>query len=84
MQEARIAVLIPCYNEELAVAKVVQDFRAVLPQAEVYVFDNNSTDATREVAVAAGALVRHVGRPGKGNVVRRMFADVDADIYILV
>jgi len=81
---ARIAVLIPCYNEEVAVARVVHDFREALPKARIYVFDNNSTDATRANALAAGAIVRHVARPGKGNVVRRMFADVDADIYVLV
>lgn len=80
----RIAVLIPCYNEEVAVARVVHGFREALPKARIYVFDNNSTDATRANALAAGAIVRHVARPGKGNVVRRMFADVDADIYVLV
>ena len=84
IDHARIAVLIPCYNEAVAVAQVVQGFREALPGARIYVFDNNSTDATRENALAAGAVVRHVARPGKGNVVRRMFADVDADIYILV
>lgn len=81
---AHIAVLIPCYNEQVAVAQVVHDFREALPQARIYVFDNNSTDATRANALSAGAIVRHVARPGKGNVVRRMFADVDADIYVLV
>jgi glycosyltransferase involved in cell wall biosynthesis len=84
IDHARIAVLIPCYNEEVAVAQVVHDFREALPQARIYVFDNNSTDDTRANAFAAGAIVRHVARPGKGNVVRRMFADVDADIYVLV
>ena len=84
IDRARIAVLIPCYNEEVAVAQVVRDFGEALPQALIYVFDNNSTDATRANALAAGAIVRHVARPGKGNVVRRMFADVDADIYLLV
>jgi glycosyltransferase involved in cell wall biosynthesis len=83
MDETRVAVLIPCHNEELTVAQVVQGFQAVLPRADIYVFDNNSTDATRAKALAAGARVRHVARPGKGNVVRRMFADVEADIYVM-
>jgi hypothetical protein len=82
--ETRIAVLVPCYNEQAAVAQVVGDFRAELPDADIYVYDNNSTDRTIEVARAAGATVRHEGRQGKGHVVRRMFADVDADIYVLV
>lgn len=81
--ELRIAVLIPCFNEEQAVTQVVRQFRDALPGADVYVFDNNSTDATRPLAVAAGAIVRHVALPGKGNVVRRMFADVEADVYVL-
>ncbi len=80
----RIAVLVPCYNEELTVTQVVRGFREALPQARIYVFDNNSADATRANALAAGAIVRHVALPGKGNVVRRMFADVEADIYVLV
>src|SRR5712692_5520358 len=80
----RLAVLVPCFNEEAAIAKVVADFRAVLPEATIYVYDNNSTDRTAEVARAAGALVRREMHQGKGNVVRRMFADVDADIYVLV
>lgn len=80
----RIAVLVPCYNEEVAVAKVVNDFRAVLPTATIFVFDNNSTDNTLAVARAAGAEVFREKHQGKGFVVRRMFADVDADIYVLV
>jgi Glycosyl transferase family 2 len=80
----RVAVLVPCFNEEAAIGKVVADFRAVLPAAAVYVCDNNSTDRTVEVARAAGALVRRELHQGKGNVVRRMFADVDADVYVLV
>ena len=80
----RVAVLVPCFNEEAAIAKVVADFRAALPEAAIYVYDNNSTDRTAEVARAAGALVRREMHQGKGNVVRRMFADVDADIYVLV
>ena len=74
----------PCFNEEAAIAQVVRDFRAALPQATIYVYDNNSTDRTVEVARAAGAVVRRELRQGKGNVVRRMFADIDADIYVLV
>jgi glycosyltransferase involved in cell wall biosynthesis len=81
---ARIAVLIPCRNEEVAITKVVNDFKATLPRADVYVYDNNSTDRTAELARAAGAIVRSEMRQGKGNVVRRMFADIEADIYILV
>lgn len=80
----RIAVMAPCLNEAAAIAKVVADFRAALPDADIYVFDNASTDDTSAVAAAAGALVRKESRPGKGHVVRRMFADVEADIYIMV
>lgn len=80
----RVAVLVPCYNEEAAIGRVVADFRAELPDAVVYIYDNNSTDRTAEVARAAGATVRRERRQGKGNVVRRMFADVEADIYVLV
>jgi glycosyltransferase involved in cell wall biosynthesis len=78
------AVLIPCLNEETTVGEVVAAFRAALPGATVYVFDNNSVDRTASVAAEAGAVVRHVSLPGKGNVVRRMFADIDADAYLLV
>jgi glycosyltransferase involved in cell wall biosynthesis len=80
----RVAVLVPCFNEEIAVAKVVADFRAALPHAAIYVYDNNSTDRTAAAARAAGAVVRREMHQGKGNVVRRMFADIDADIYVLV
>jgi glycosyltransferase involved in cell wall biosynthesis len=80
----RIAVLIPCFNEQSTVADVVNDFRRVLPAAIVYVYDNNSTDSTRELAANAGAIVRSESLQGKGNVVRRMFADVEADAYVLV
>jgi glycosyltransferase involved in cell wall biosynthesis len=80
----RIAVLVPCYNEEAAVATVIADFRKSLPTARIFVYDNNSSDRTAEVARAAGAEVRTERRQGKGHVVRRMFADVDADIYVLV
>lgn len=79
-----VAVLIPCYNEAATIAKVVGDFRAVLPEATVYVYDNASTDDTAAVAAAAGAVVRSEPRRGKGNVVRSMFRDVDADYYIMV
>jgi len=79
----RVAVLLPCYNEAAAIAQTVADFRAALPEATIYVYDNNSTDATVEVAKAAGAVVRTERMQGKGNVVRRMFADIDADIYIM-
>lgn len=82
--EPRVAVLIPCHNEEAAIGTVVADFRAALPDAEIYVYDNASTDKTTEVATRAGAIVRFEALKGKGNVVRRMFADVDADIYVLV
>ena len=81
---ARIAVLVPCYNEEAAIVAVVRDFRAALPAADIYVYDNLSEDATAERAREAGAIVRREERRGKGNVVRRMFADVEADIYVLV
>jgi glycosyltransferase involved in cell wall biosynthesis len=80
----RVALLVPCFNEEQAIAKVIADFRAALPRATIYVYDNNSTDRTAEVAGAHGAVVRRETRQGKGNVVRRMFADVDADVYVLV
>ena len=80
----RIAVLVPCFNEEAAIAKVVADFRAALPEAPVYVYDNNSTDRTAEVARRAGAVVAREAHQGKGHVVRRMFADVDADVLVLV
>ena len=79
----RIAVLLPCYNEEAAVAQTVAGFRAALPGAEIYVYDNNSADNTREVAAKAGAIVRTEKMQGKGHVVRRMFADVEADIYVM-
>jgi len=79
-----VAILVPCYNEACTVARVVTDFRTVLPAATVYVYDNNSTDDTAARAAAAGAVVRREPLQGKGNVIRRMFADIDADIYVLV
>lgn len=84
LQDLRIAVLVPCRNEAASITKVVQDFRAALPGATVFVYDNNSDDETAELASQAGAVVRFEILPGKGNVVRRMFADVEADIYVLV
>jgi hypothetical protein len=83
-RDHEIAVLVPCFNEELTVGKTVAAFREALPLATVYVYDNNSTDRTVEVARAAGAVVRAEPRQGKGYVVRRMFADIDADVFVLV
>jgi glycosyltransferase involved in cell wall biosynthesis len=80
----RIAVLIPCFNEAVAVPTVIRDFAAALPEARIYVYDNNSTDNTVEIAKAAGAIVRKQDLQGKGHVVRRMFADIDADVYVMV
>ena len=80
----RIAILVPCYNEALTIGAIVRDFRACLPGAQIHVFDNNSSDDTVAIARAAGALVRSVPHQGKGNVIRRMFADIEADIYIMV
>ena len=84
MKPARIAVLIPSFNEAVAIGKVVGDFRACLPGAVVYVYDNNSTDGTVQAATEAGAVVRREGLQGKGHVIRRMFADIEADAYVLV
>ena len=80
----KIAVLVPCYNESKTVKKVVEDFRRVLPEATVYVYDNNSTDGTDEIARAAGAVVRYEHQQGKGNVIRRMFREIDAEVYLMV
>ena len=80
----RIALIVPCYNEEAAISAVVQGFRQAMPELDIFVFDNNSTDRTVEVAIAVGANVVAVPLRGKGNVVRRMFADVDADLYVMV
>jgi|SRR5579859_94604 len=84
MPRPRIAILIPCYNEELTIARVVRDFRAELPEAEIYVFDNNSTDRTVEEAREAGAHIAYERRQGKGFVVQAMFYQVDADVYVMV
>ncbi len=81
--QLRIAILLPCYNEEAAVAQTVAAFRAALPAARLYVYDNNSRDRTREVAEQAGAVVREERMQGKGHVVRRMFADIEADVYVM-
>ena len=84
MKDKKIAVLIPCYNEELTVEKTVSDFKRVLPNADIYVYNNNSKDRTKELALKAGAIVRDEYRQGKGAVVRSMFRDIDADVYIMV
>ena len=78
-----VAVLLPCFNEEVTIGKVVRDFKAALPDATVYVYDNNSTDHTAEIAAAEGAIVRREPRQGKGNVIRAMFEDIDADVYVM-
>ncbi|EOS7745342.1 glycosyltransferase [Enterococcus hirae] len=83
-QQEKIAVLIPCYNEEATISTVIADFRRELPEAEIYVYDNNSTDTTYELAVACGAIVKKEPRQGKGNVIRQMFFDIDADYYLMV
>ncbi|MBQ8815490.1 MAG: glycosyltransferase [Lachnospiraceae bacterium] len=80
----KIAVLVPCYNEAVTVEKVVTDFKAVLPEATIYVYDNNSTDGTDELARKAGAVVRYEYQQGKGNVIRRMFSEIDAECYLMV
>ncbi len=80
----QVAVLVPCFNEEIAITQVIADFKKALPQAEIYVYDNNSKDQTKEKAIAAGAIVRSEHLQGKGNVVKRMFADIEADIYVMV
>lgn len=84
MPNKKIAVLIPCYNEELTVEKTVSDFKRVLPDADIYVYNNNSKDRTKELALKAGAIVKDEYRQGKGAVVRSMFRDIDADVYIMV
>ena len=83
-QNKQVAVLIPCYNESLTIEKVVKDWMEALPEADVYVYDNNSTDGTAEIAKNAGAIVRYEYQQGKGNVVRRMFREIDADCYIMI
>ena len=80
----KVAVLIPCYNEAVTIGKVVDDFKRVLPDADIYVYDNNSKDGTADIAREHGAIVKFEGRQGKGNVVRSMFRDIDADYYLMV
>lgn len=82
-QNLSVAVLLPCYNEEVTIGKVVRDFKASLPDATIYVYGNNSTDRTAEIAEAEGAIVRREPRQGKGNVIRAMFEDIDADVYVM-
>lgn len=79
----KIAVLVPCYNESATIEKVIQDFKSALPDAVIYVYDNNSSDGTAEIAEKAGAVVRHEYAQGKGNVIRRMFREIDAEVYIM-
>ena len=79
----KIAVLVPCYNESATIKKVIQDFKSALPDAVIYVYDNNSSDGTAEIAEKAGAVVRHEYAQGKGNVIRRMFREIDAEVYIM-
>lgn len=81
---SKIAVLIPCYNESLTIAKVVREYKQALPEAEIYVYDNNSSDKTDEIARDAGAIVRYEHRQGKGNVIRTMFREIDADCYLMI
>ena len=80
---SEIAVLIPCYNESITIKKVIEDYKKALPEATIYVYDNNSTDGTDEIARAAGAVVRYEYRQGKGNVIRSMFREIDADCYLM-
>lgn len=84
IMDKKIAVLIPCYNESQTIEKVIKDFHDVLPEADIYVYDNNSSDGTSDIAKKAGAIVKYERRQGKGNVIRRMFHDIDADCYIMV
>ena len=84
MEDNKIAIMIPCFNEELTIKKVINDFQRELPQASIYVYDNNSTDATYSIAVEEGAFVKKEPRQGKGNVIRQMFFDIEADYYIMV
>lgn len=84
MDNKTIAILIPCYNESKTIEKVIKDYKAVLPEADIYVYDNNSSDGTDEIARKAGAIVRYEYRQGKGNVIRTMFRDIDADCYLMI
>ena len=80
----KIAILIPCYNESLTIKKVIEDWKSALPEAKIYVYDNNSTDNTAEIAMNAGATVKYEYQQGKGNVIRRMFREIDAESYIMI
>lgn len=80
----KVAVLIPCYNESVTIKKVIEDYKKVLPEADIYVYDNNSTDSTDKIAKQAGAIVKYEYRQGKGNVIRSMFRDIDADCYLMI
>lgn len=82
--DKKVAVLIPCYNEAGTIEKVIRDYRGVLPDADIYVYDNNSTDGTDEIAARAGAIVRHEYKQGKGNVIRTMFREIEADCYLMI
>ena len=84
MNSKKIAVLIPCYNESKTIEKVVKDYKKALPEADIYVYDNNSTDGTDKIAEKAGAIVKYEYRQGKGNVIRSMFRDIDADCYLMI
>lgn len=84
LRDNKIAVLIPCYNEEITIEKVIEDYRAALPDADIYVYDNNSTDETAIIAEKAGAIVRYEYRQGKGNVIRSMFREIEADCYLMI
>lgn len=81
---SKIAVLIPCYNESKTIAKVIKDYKKALPEADIYVYDNNSVDNTGKIAFQAGAIVRYERRQGKGNVIRSMFRDIEADCYLMI
>ena len=80
----KIAILIPCFNEEVTIKSVINEFKSVLPEASIYVYDNNSTDRTASIALKAGAIVCHEYRQGKGNVIRTMFRDIEADCYLMI
>ena len=84
MKNKKIAVLIPCYNEAKTIEKVVKDYKKVLPEADIYVFDNNSTDGTDKIAEKAGAIVKYEYKQGKGNVIRSMFRKIEADCYLMI
>ena len=84
MKNKKIAVLIPCYNESKTIEKVVNDYKTVLPDADIYVYDNNSSDGTDKISKKAGAIIRYEYKQGKGNVIRSMFKDIDADCYLMI